>query len=197
MSLNNTAGIFIDFINDIVSGDRPWASCATLFKERSIASKSNQLLSFLREHQVPIIHIKLGFESDYSDLPKESLMFSKAMAKGIYKLGTSGTAFHSDLNIDNDDLIIVKKRVSPFYGTNLDSILKSRNVSRLVICGASTNNAVQACARDAHDRDYLPVIIEDLCAAASYDDHEDAIRFLSKFSKITKLQELIKAITEK
>ena len=192
MSLQNIAGIFIDFINDIISADYPWASCAAFFKERDIALKTNRLLSFLKENHVPIIHVKLGFESNYSDLPKGSLMFAKAIEKGIYQLNTPGTAFHPDLSIDNEDLVIVKKRVSPFYKTDLDLILKSKKITTLVICGASTNNAVQACARDAHDRDYLPIIIEDACAAGSYDDHEDAIRFLSKFSKIMTLQDFIK-----
>ena len=186
--MSNTACIFIDFINDIVSTDYTWASCAAVFKERNVAFCANKLIEFLRVRSCPVIHVKLGFKEDYSDLPKNSLMFSKALDKGIFKLNTPGTEFHKDLQINQDHLIITKKRVSAFYQTELDIFLTQRNITNLIICGASTNNAVQACARDAHDRDYLPIIIENVCAARNIEDHEWAIKFMNHFSKITTLE---------
>lgn len=186
MNSCNTAVVIIDFINDIVSPDLPWASCSALFEERKIAEKANALSFLMQKNSTPIIHVKIGFEQDYSDLPKTSLMFAKAFEKGIYKLNTLGNEFHKNLNVAKEDYIIIKKRVSPFYATSLDTLLKSKNVFNLIIFGASTNNAVQACARDAHDRDYLPIVMEDMCAARNLEDHNNALIFMSHFSKIVR-----------
>jgi nicotinamidase-related amidase len=49
---------------------------------------------------------------------------------------------------------------------------------------------VQATARDAHDRDYSVVIVEDACAAASQDAHRESIELLSRIAQIMKTEEL-------
>lgn len=53
-----------------------------------------------------------------------------------------------------EDAVVVKHRISPFYATGLEAVLRAQRVERLVIAGVSSTWAVQAAARDAHDRDY-------------------------------------------
>jgi biuret amidohydrolase len=65
------------------------------------------------------ILVKVGFNEQYLNQPKSSPMFGKAHDLGALKLGSEGTEFHPELHTE-DCLVIVKPRVSAFYGTSLD-----------------------------------------------------------------------------
>jgi nicotinamidase-related amidase len=59
-----------------------------------------------------------------------------------------------------------------------------------VIAGVSTPWAVQAAARDAHDRDYQVVVVEDASAAATEADHAASIGLLRRIARVVTVEEL-------
>jgi nicotinamidase-related amidase len=61
--------------------------------------------------------------------------------------------------------------------------LRAHKVKRLILAGVSTAWAVQATARDAHDRDYQVVVVEDACAAASENEHKTSMELLGQIAK--------------
>ena len=85
---------------------------------------------------------------------------------------------------------MIKPRVSAFYGTDLEPLLRANKVERLALAGVSTAWAVQATARDAHDRDYQVVIVEDACAAASEEEHQASMKLLSQIAKVVEVEDL-------
>ena len=100
-----------------------------------------------------------------------------------------GKAFHDYLNYQPSDIVVIKHRVSPFYATSLEALLRAQQIDTLIICGVSTNNAVQAAARDGHDRDYQIIVLEDACGAKNIETHENTLALLKDFSKIIKVKE--------
>ncbi|RBH46009.1 cysteine hydrolase, partial [Pseudomonas sp. MWU13-2860] len=54
----------------------------------------------------------------------------------------------------------------------------------------SSTWAVQAAARDAHDRDYQVLVLEDGCAAASEEEHQVSMRQLATIARVIRLDEL-------
>jgi len=122
--------------------------------------------------------------SDYREAPAASPIFSGARKNGIFQLGTSGTEVHPALAPRPEDFDIVKHRVSPFYGTSLEPILRANGIARIVMCGVSTNGVVHSGAREAHDRDYEVVILEDCCAGVTADEHSHAIACLGRYARI-------------
>ena len=107
-------------------------------------------------------------------------MFGKAEGFQALKLGTWATEFHESLEVKTDDMVITKHRVSPFYGTCLDSYLRNNKISDVYFCGVSTDLVVQCAARDAHDRDYNVHVLSDCCAAGSEEDHENSLNTFRK-----------------
>jgi len=122
--------------------------------------------------------------------PKTSPLFGGAHESGALAIGTPGTAFHPDIRADCADLVVIKPRVSAFYGTDLEAALRVRRVERVVLGGVSTAWAVQAAARDAHDRDYQVVVVEDLCSAATEAEHEASLEVLRRIATVVKAKEL-------
>lgn len=66
-----------------------------------------------------------------------------------------------------EDYYIVKHRMSMFYSTTLESVLRMRGVSHLVVSGVSTNVCVESTIRDAYFRDFDITVVQD-CVAGSF-----------------------------
>ncbi len=185
-----TAFIAIDFINDIVHLKGKIPSCAAQVAERNAVQQANLALQYARTHDWLPIFVKVGFSSSYKEQPKNSPIFGKAHTIGALQLGEWGTEFVDTLAVDKEDLVVIKPRVNPFHGTILDSALRANGIEQLAICGVSTTWAIQSIVRDAHDRDYKSLIIEDACAAASQEEHMLSITQLSRIATIVTVDNL-------
>ncbi|PLP98305.1 cysteine hydrolase family protein [Cupriavidus pauculus] len=182
-----TALVVLDLINDIVHAQGKLAGSGTAAQAaaRNLVTACNAVIAHARARQWPVIFVKVGFSEGYAEHPKDSPVFGKARAAGALKLGGWGTAFVDGLDVQPDDAVVNKHRVSAFYGTGLEAILRARHVNRLVLTGISTNWAVEATAREAHDRDYKVVVVENACAARSEDDHRQALKNLGAIGTVT------------
>ena len=83
------------------------------------------------------------------------------------------------------DFDIVKHRVSPFYATSLEMILRALEVRKLVVFGVSTSGAVLSAAKDGHDRDYRVTVVEDACSTLSESSHRAVIEQMQRMTTIT------------
>jgi len=73
------------------------------------------------------------------------------------------------------DLVITKRQWGAFYGTELDLQLRRRGVDTILLVGISTNVGVESTARDAYERGYEQVFVEDAMAARSPDEHANTV----------------------
>ena len=184
--MTKTIFLVMDMMNDIVAEDGFNAQTYGIqVKERNVLANTAKAIARARAAGVPIGYVRVGFSPDYREAPQNSPIFSGARKNGIFKLGTKGTEVHPDLAPQDGDFDIVKHRVSPFYATSLEAILRAQAIERIVICGVSTNGVVHSGAREAHDRDYEVVILEDCCAGVTADEHMHAIACLGRYGTIT------------
>lgn len=185
--MSNSIYLVLDMENDLVHADGPngKAPYGEQSRARQIVPNTRRALDKARAAGLRIGFVRVGFSPDYRECPANSPIFSNARKNGIFKLGTWGTQTHPDLGQQPGDFDIVKHRVSPFHGTNLDLILRTHGVRRIYCSGISTNAVVQAAVREGHDQDYEIVLLEDCCCALSSEEHESAIKLLQRFCKIT------------
>lgn len=186
----NTAFIGLDYIFDIIHEEGKLARGSAHVLDEAQIGRVNQALAIARAKGWLTVLVKVGFAAGYVNQPKNSPIFGSAHTTGALALGTPGTDFHSGIRADLADLVVVKPRVSPFYGTELEAALRARRIERVVLGGVSTAWAVQAAARDAHDRDYQVVVVEDLCAAATEAQHEASMELLRRIAWVVKTEEL-------
>lgn len=180
--------LVMDMMNDLVSETGPSAATyGVQLKARQVLENTARAIASARAAGVPVGFVRVGFSPDYRECPPASPIFSGARRNGLFQLGTPGTEVHPSLAPRPEDFDIVKHRVSPFYGTSLEPILRARGVRRLILSGVSTNGVVHSGAREAHDRDYEVVILEDCCAGATTEEHEQALACLRRYASITTL----------
>lgn len=175
--------LVLDMINDLVHPEGPNGSAgfAAEVQGRRIVERTAKAIAATRAANVPLAYVRVGFSPDYKECPPASPVFSPARERGLFKLGTWGTEVPLDLAPVAGDFDIVKHRVSPFYGTNLEPILRARAVRRIYLSGVSTNGVIQSAVREAHDRDYEVVLIEDCCAAMTHEEHAAAMALMRRF----------------
>ncbi|NRF62985.1 cysteine hydrolase family protein [Vibrio coralliilyticus] len=176
--------LIIDLINDIVHPDGKIPSCARLASEMKTITNTNHALNYARKNNWLVVHIKVGFDTNYSAQPKSSPIFGRADQDQALQLGSFGTEFHSDVDVRENESIIVKPRISAFYNTSLEATLRANHVKQLYLAGVSTEWAIQSTAREGHDRDYKITILEDCCAASSKEAHSTSLAMLSRIADI-------------
>ena len=179
--------LVLDLINDLVhpGGAHGSVGFGPEARRRHVLEHTAHALEKARAAAVRIAYMRVGFSPDYRECPAASPRFSKARDNGWFKLGTWATEVHEMVRPRPEDFDIVKHRVSPFYGTTLDPILRAQGIHQLYVSGVSTNAVVQAAVREGHDRDYEMVVLEDCCSAMSEEEHDAAIGLLQGFGAIT------------
>lgn len=183
--MKKTLFLVMDMMNDLVDPEGfSKATYGVQVAERGVLGNTAAAIASARLAGGKVGYVRVGFSADYRECPPASPIFSGARANGIFQLGTWGTEVHPCLAPKEGDFDIVKHRVSPFYATSLEAILRANDIERIVMCGVSTNGVVHSGAREAHDRDYEVVILEDCCAGVTADEHMHAIACLGRYAKI-------------
>jgi nicotinamidase-related amidase len=190
MLMKKSMLLVMDMINDLVGESGPGAKTyVPLMRERNVIENTRAAIEVARKAGVLVGYVRVGFSPDYRECPPASPIFSAARQNGRFKLGTAGTEVHPALKPKESDFDIVKHRVSPFYGTSLEPILRAQSVQRLFLSGVSTNGVVHTGAREGHDRDYECIVLEDCCAGATADEHKNALSCVARFAAIAKSSE--------
>ncbi|MEY0230866.1 cysteine hydrolase family protein [Providencia manganoxydans] len=183
--------IIIDLIEEIVGKNGLSNTSYQQTQERNVIEKSNQAAAYARENDIPIIWVKVGFADDYHDIPAGSPMFNHAKALGALKLSSVGCQWANELDVQLRDLIMIKKGVSAFTGNKLDHWLKENNINHILFGGVSTLMAIQSSARLAHDLGYQVTVIDELCAAATLELHQQSLQALQGMATIYSLSEFL------
>ena len=165
--MNEPVLIVIDMLNDFLDA---WAPA---WRE-PLVEAVNDLVATMRDFHLSVIWVRQEFESDLSDA------FPEMRAKGIYVTikGTRGSQILDELAVEPQDRIIVKKRYSAFYGTNLDEVLSELAPDAIILAGINTHACIRMAAIDAYQRDW-PVVLASECID-SYDreHHEISLRYM-------------------
>lgn len=172
-----SALLVIDYINGIING-----SCKDYAKCHPIVENTNKLIAYCRACNIPIYHIRVAFDKNYTGLPKHSNLFKQAKEKGLFKIGKKDVEFIDEIDVQPSDVIINKTAVSPFHSEGLLESLQSSKVEKLIFSGVATDNAINLGVREAHDMSFYTVIVEDACGASSEDFHQMAIGLLKKIA---------------
>jgi nicotinamidase-related amidase len=199
LSLNNatTAILAMDFVNDIVHPDGKFAGWGVpqVVAAAGAIPNARALLAVAREKGVTVIHVGRRHRADYPDQPSACQLDQGTQASGALLEGTWGADFHEDLKPAAGDLVIVKRRVDAFHGTELQQTLTARKIDTLVLTGVATTFVVEATARTAADAGYHVVLPRD-CVAGLTSESSDFVldNILPLIATVTTSAEVIAAL---
>jgi nicotinamidase-related amidase len=142
-------------------------------KDQELVGRARSLLQHGRHAGMLVVHVKVGFRPGLPEISSRNLLLGAIKASTKHQqlfVGAAG-AIHPTVAPEGDDIIITKHRVSAFAGTDLDLILRARDIDTLVLFGIATSGVVLSTLLDAADADYQLLVIKDCCADLDGDLH--------------------------
>ena len=120
-----------------------------------------------RQAQMPVIYAHVRFRDGYPEVSPRNRSFS-ALKGGTMPMTESdlSTAIHPAVAPQTGDVVVTKRRVSAFSGSDLEVVLRSQGITSLVLTGIATSGVVLSTLRAAADMDYEISVLSDGCADA-------------------------------
>jgi len=178
--------IVIDMLNDF------FERSATLAAQKSqLVSRTNALVRIFRSAGHPVVWVRQEFARDLHDAFREM----RANNVSITIAGTWGCELLPELEQLPQDVVIVKKRYSAFFGTGLDAYLSQLRPDVLVIAGVNTHACVRTTAIDAYQRDYDVIIAGECVASSDPEHHNVTLRYLEgRIARVLATNDLVVAL---
>ncbi|HEX5552901.1 MAG TPA: isochorismatase family cysteine hydrolase [Chitinophagaceae bacterium] len=125
-----------------------------------------------RSAKIPVIFIVVGFRKGYPEVSPANKSFSVIKTNTAFTMDTE-EAYKMDSSVapKPDDIVIVKKRVSAFTGSDLEVVLRSQEIKHIVLAGIATSGVVLSTVREAADKDYKITVLADCCADRDEEVH--------------------------
>ncbi len=178
--------LVLDMQNDLVHADGASgkAPMQADIQAREVIQRTARAIASARTKGIPVAYVRVAFSDDHREANPNSQVFGPIAKNGILKMNAWGGQVHEALAPQAGDWDIVKHRVSPFYQTKLELLLKREGIERIYCSGVSTQAVVQATVRDAHDRDFDVVVLEDCCAGPNEQEHANSLASIARFCSV-------------
>ena len=139
--------------------------------DAGLVARLRRAIDAARGASIRVIYVVVGFRNDYAEISPNNRGFSAIAQSGAYSDGDANRAVHPDIAPAPGDIVVTKKRVSAFAGSDLDMVLRAQQIDHLVLSGISTSGVVLSTMRQAADLDFRLTVLSDGCADGDPEVH--------------------------
>lgn len=119
-----------------------------------------------------IIFVRVAFRDGHPEIARSNPAFAATASSGGFTESSDDTQIHPGVGMEPGDIVVTKRRVSAFTGSDLTEILRGGSITNLILCGIATSGVVLSTVRQASDLDYHLQVLSDGCADGEPDVHE-------------------------
>lgn len=153
----------------------------------------SKAIALARSRQMQIIYVTVGFRSGMPEVSMNNKVFSasKERSKGSASIA-DGMEIDATIAPVENDIIVTKRRISAFTGSDLELLLRALGINQLFLTGVATSGVVLSTLCEAADKDYGVTVLADCCADYNEEVHKMLIQKVFPFqSTIAKVADLI------
>jgi len=161
LDAKTAALLVMDFQTSIVDG---------IADKDAVLARTAELLGAARKAGMRVVYVVVGFRAGYPEIGPTS-MFRVLVQRGQFAPGDKTAEVHAAVAPHEHDVIVTKHRISAFYSTDLDIILRANGITTIVLAGIATSGVVLSTVRHAADADYRIIVVEDCCADRDAEVH--------------------------
>ena len=161
--MGNQALLIMDMQNGIV--ERYAGNVEPLFDTLSAA------LGSARANGTTVVFVRVAFREGAPEVSSRNKSFAALAGSLSMDESTHATQIHERLAPRPGELLVTKRRVSAFAGSDLDVVLRANNIDSLVLSGIATSGVVLSTLRQAADLDLALTVLSDGCADQDSEVH--------------------------
>jgi nicotinamidase-related amidase len=151
---------------------------------------TKQLLDVARAKAIPVIFTAVGYEA--SEATRGTLWFQKLPGLKDLEVGTQAVEIDPRLELRADEIVILKKGASAFFGTNLGSVLLHEHVDSVILCGATTSGCIRATAVDLLQHGWPTLVPRECVADRAQGPHEaNLFDIQAKYADVVTLEDAL------
>ena len=174
-----TALVLIEYQNDFTTdGGALHDAVKGVMDDSDMLANTKRVVDEARKAGATVIHAPITFAPGYGELGNPDKVYG--ILKGVidstaFVKGTWGAAICDEMAPQGDDIVVEGKRgLDTFATTNLDFILRSREIETVMLGGFLTNCCVESTMRSAYEKGYDVITLTDCTAATSADEQKAA-----------------------
>jgi len=163
--------------------------------EPSVVARMATALDAARSHDVLPVLVKVAFRGGHPEVSSRNVMFAPMASAGRFVAGQS-SVLDPAIEVQPGDVVVDKRRVSAFAGSDLELVLRSNDVAHLVLSGISTSGVVLSTVRAAADMDFELTVLADACADRDAEVHRVLVdKVFPRQATVMSVEDWVRSLT--
>lgn len=130
------------------------------------------VIASARERAVPVVYVRVAFRDGYPEIHPGNATWVGVSKLGCFTEADPATRIHPVIAPQDGDVVVTKRRVSAFAGSDLELVLRSRGVDHLTLAGVATSGVILSTTLQACDLDFGVTVLSDCCMDRDMDVHQ-------------------------
>jgi len=158
----NTALLVMDMQSAILHG---------LADYNEITGQVAKAIAFARSVNIPVLFVVVGFRPGMPEVSMHNKIFSASKERAASLSTDEGMKIDPTVAPIPGELVITKRRVSAFTGSDLEVVLRAQGIQHIILTGVATSGVILSTLREAADKDYLITVLSDCCTDRDAEVH--------------------------
>jgi nicotinamidase-related amidase len=140
------------------------------FADDDLLERVAEAIAAARGSGIRVIYVRVAFRPGHPEVSARNRTFAAVRDAGGL-IDDEGAAIHDAVAPLPGEVVVTKRRVSAFVGSDLDVVLRAAEITHLVLCGIATSGVVLSTVRAAADLDFELSVLHDACADGDPEVH--------------------------
>ena len=165
-------------------------------RQKLVLQKAKHVLNRARQAGLPVIYVVVGFREGYPEVSRRNKTYIPVRENKRFIEGTPGAEIHAEVAPKEGEIVVTKRRVGAFSTTELEAVLRTKEIDTLVLMGVATSGCVLSTVRWAADMDYQLIVVSDGCADRDDEVHRVLTeKVFPRQATVVTAEEFVSALT--